>query len=105
MLAIGAFLAVLPIERSLHAQPTNSPVPQPAPGAVTDTNTLELIKQLQRRIEELEQKVRSLEQGKPPAGQQQFFANNPGGGAGHSAPAAVTRQDENVMFTRVQLAF
>src|SRR5437667_4121470 len=29
-----------------------------------DTNTLEIIKQLQRRIEELEQKVKSLEAGK-----------------------------------------
>jgi hypothetical protein len=28
-----------------------------------------------------------------------------GGGAGTSAPAAVTRKDENVLFTRVQLAF
>jgi phosphate-selective porin OprO and OprP len=30
---------------------------------------------------------------------------NGGGGAGTSAPATVTRRDENVMFTRVQLAF
>jgi hypothetical protein len=30
---------------------------------------------------------------------------NGGGGAGTSAPATVTRKDENVMFTRVQLAF
>jgi phosphate-selective porin OprO/OprP len=28
-----------------------------------------------------------------------------GGGAGASAPAAVTRTDENVLFTRVQLSF
>jgi phosphate-selective porin OprO/OprP len=28
-----------------------------------------------------------------------------GGGAGSSAPAAVTRKDENVLFTRIQLAF
>jgi phosphate-selective porin OprO/OprP len=28
-----------------------------------------------------------------------------GGGAGISAPASVTRQDENVLFTRIQLAF
>ena len=28
-----------------------------------------------------------------------------GGGAGASAPAAVTRKDENVLFTRIQLAF
>src|SRR5262249_48541318 len=28
-----------------------------------------------------------------------------GGGAGASAPAAVTRNDENVLFTRMQLAF
>jgi phosphate-selective porin OprO/OprP len=28
-----------------------------------------------------------------------------GGGAGGSAPAAVTRNDENVLFTRIQLAF
>src|SRR2546430_10839561 len=32
-----------------------------------ETNTLEIIKQLQRRIEELEQKVKTLEQPKPPA--------------------------------------
>ena len=32
-----------------------------------DTNTVQLIKQLQRRIEELEQKVKALEQGKPSA--------------------------------------
>jgi len=31
-----------------------------------DTNTLEIIKQLQRRIDELEQKVKALEQSKPP---------------------------------------
>jgi phosphate-selective porin OprO/OprP len=30
---------------------------------------------------------------------------NGGGGAGTSAPAAVTRNDENVLFTRIQLAF
>src|SRR5947208_15494038 len=30
-----------------------------------DTNTLEIIKQLQRRIDELEQKVKVLEAGKP----------------------------------------
>jgi len=34
-----------------------------------DTNTVELIKQLQKRIEELEQKVRTLEQSKETAGQ------------------------------------
>ena len=28
-----------------------------------------------------------------------------GGGTGSSAPAAVTRQSENVLFTRIQLAF
>ena len=28
-----------------------------------------------------------------------------GGGAGSSAPAAVTRNDENVLFTRIQIAF
>ena len=33
--------------------------------AAQDTNTVELIKQLQRRIEELEQKVKALEQPKP----------------------------------------
>ena len=30
---------------------------------------------------------------------------NGGGGAGTSAPANVTRKDENVLFTRIQLAF
>jgi hypothetical protein len=28
-----------------------------------------------------------------------------GGGAGTSAPATVTRKPENVLFTRIQLAF
>ena len=28
-----------------------------------------------------------------------------GGGSGTSAPATVTRRDENVLFTRMQLAF
>jgi hypothetical protein len=28
-----------------------------------------------------------------------------GGGPGASVPAAVTRKDENVLFTRMQLAF
>ena len=30
---------------------------------------------------------------------------NGGGGAGTSAPATVTRKPENVLFTRIQLAF
>ena len=37
-----------------------------ATATAEDTNTLELIRQLQRRIDELEQKVRTLEAGKPP---------------------------------------
>jgi hypothetical protein len=28
-----------------------------------------------------------------------------GGGSGGSVPATVTRKDENVLFTRIQLAF
>jgi phosphate-selective porin OprO/OprP len=30
---------------------------------------------------------------------------NGGGGPGFTAPATVTREDENVLFTRIQLAF
>src|SRR5437868_5837039 len=43
----------------LNAQPTVSTA------QAQDTNTLELIKQLQKRIDDLENKVRVLEAGKP----------------------------------------
>src|ERR1017187_10088179 len=50
-LLIGAVVGVQPAALNLRAE---------------DTNTVELIKQLQRRIEELEQKVQVLEHGKGP---------------------------------------
>jgi phosphate-selective porin OprO and OprP len=48
-LLLTAILGVLPAMTTLHAE---------------DTSTLELIKQLQKRIQELEEKVNALEQGK-----------------------------------------
>jgi phosphate-selective porin OprO and OprP len=50
-LVVGAIVSVKPAALPLRAE---------------DTNTVELIKQLQRRIEELEQKVNVLERGKGP---------------------------------------
>src|SRR5215468_1304071 len=54
-LAAAAFLVQTPA----HAQETNSV-------SVTDTNALELIKQLQQRVNELEQKLNQLQSNKPP---------------------------------------
>ena len=50
-LLIGAVVVLQPAALTLRAE---------------DTNTVELIKQLQSRIEELEQKVKGLESGKSP---------------------------------------
>jgi phosphate-selective porin OprO/OprP len=52
VLLMGAIVGVQPAALNLHAE---------------DTNTVELIKQLQKRIEELEQKVKALDQGKGPS--------------------------------------
>jgi phosphate-selective porin OprO/OprP len=51
VLLMGAIVGVQPATLNLHAE---------------DTNTVELIKQLQKRIEELEQKVKALDQVKGP---------------------------------------
>src|ERR1019366_10620958 len=51
VLLIGAVVGVQPAGLTLRAE---------------DTNTVELIKQLQKRIDELEQKVKGLESGKSP---------------------------------------
>ena len=55
-----------PITATLRADGTNATGLTAATIGAPDTNTVELIKQLQRRIEELEQKVRILERGKGP---------------------------------------
>ena len=53
--AAAALLANTPV----HAQETNLV-------SVTDTNALELIRQLQQRVNELEQKLNQLQSNKPP---------------------------------------
>jgi phosphate-selective porin OprO/OprP len=64
---IGALFGAQATTETLRAEGTNATgLPSPAIGA-SDTNTLEIIKQLQRRIEELEHKVQTLERGKAPA--------------------------------------
>jgi phosphate-selective porin OprO/OprP len=63
---IGALVGVQATAATVRAEGTNSALLPAAAIGVADTNTLELIKQLQRRIEELEQKVRTLEGGKAP---------------------------------------
>ena len=64
---IGALFGAQTTTETLRAEGTNAPaLPAPAAGA-TETNTLEIIRQMQRRIEELEQKVRTLERGKATA--------------------------------------
>jgi phosphate-selective porin OprO and OprP len=63
-LLISALLSVQPIATTLHAEDTNAIV-LPAVTVGADTfNAVELIKQLQKRIDELEQKVNALESGK-----------------------------------------
>jgi phosphate-selective porin OprO and OprP len=63
-LLIGALFSTQPITATLHATDTNAVV-SPATTVGTDSvNALELIKQLQKRIDELEQKVSVLESGK-----------------------------------------
>ena len=57
LLAMGTF--VLLTLSPAHAQETNS-------SSVTDTNTAELIRQLQQRVNELEQKLNQLQSNKPP---------------------------------------
>ena len=64
---IGALVGVQATTATVRAEGTNTAGLPPATIGATDTNTLELIKQLQRRIEELEQKVKTLEGGKAPA--------------------------------------
>jgi phosphate-selective porin OprO/OprP len=64
---IGALFGAQATTETLRAEGTNAAAPAaPAIGA-TDTNTIELIRQMQRRIEELEHKVQTLERGKAPA--------------------------------------
>ena len=63
-LLISALFSVRPIVMTLHAEDTNAVV-LPAVTVGADTlNAVELIKQLQKRIDELEQKVNALEGGK-----------------------------------------
>ena len=63
-LLIIALLCMQPIATTLHAEDTNAVV-FPAVTVGADTlNAVELIKQLQKRIDELEQKVNALEGGK-----------------------------------------
>jgi phosphate-selective porin OprO and OprP len=63
---IGALVGVQATTTVARAEGTNSALLPAATIGAADTNTIELIKQLQRRIEELEQKVRTLEGGKAP---------------------------------------
>jgi len=63
-LLISVILSMQPIATTLHAEDTNVVV-LPAVTVGADTlNAVELIKQLQKRIDELEQKVNALETGK-----------------------------------------
>ena len=64
---IGALVGVQATAASVRAESTNTAGLPTATIGATDTSTLELIKQLQRRIDELEQKVRTLEGGKAPS--------------------------------------
>ena len=67
MVLIGALLSAQASTETLCAEGTNAPAPPASMTGTTDANTLGIIKQLQRRIEELEQKVRALEGGRVPA--------------------------------------
>jgi len=64
-LLIGALLGVQPIAATLRAEDTNAVVIPAVTVGADSVNAVELIKQLQKRIEELEQKVNALEGGKP----------------------------------------
>jgi phosphate-selective porin OprO/OprP len=63
-LLIGAILSVQPIAATLRAEDTNVVVLPTVTVGADGLETIELIKQLQKRIEELEQKVNALEGGK-----------------------------------------
>ena len=63
-LLTGALVGVQPTTLPLLADGTNTTGLPAANVGAADTNTIELIKQMQKRIEELEQKVQALEGGK-----------------------------------------
>src|ERR1035437_9676082 len=63
-LLIGAIFSVQPIAATLRAEDTNAVVLPAITVGADSVNTVEIIKQLQKRIEELEQKVNALEGGK-----------------------------------------
>jgi phosphate-selective porin OprO and OprP len=63
-LVISAFLSVQPMATTLHAEDTNAIVLPAVTVGADSVNAVELIKQLQKRIDELEQKVNALEGGK-----------------------------------------
>jgi phosphate-selective porin OprO and OprP len=62
-----AYVGMQTIPLSLQAQGTNTSGLPAATSATSGADTIELIRQMQRRIEELEQKVKALEHGKEPA--------------------------------------
>jgi phosphate-selective porin OprO/OprP len=64
---IGALVGAQAPVTTVRAEGTNTAGLPAATIGATDTNTLELIKQLQRRVEELEKKLRSFEESKAPA--------------------------------------
>ena len=57
---IGALLGAQASTETWCAEGTNAAASPAAVMGATDANTLEIIKQLQRRIDELEQKVKAL---------------------------------------------
>jgi phosphate-selective porin OprO and OprP len=63
-LLISALFSAQPIAATLQAADTNAVVPPAVTVGADSVNALELIKQLQKRIDELEQKVNALEGGK-----------------------------------------
>jgi phosphate-selective porin OprO/OprP len=63
-LLTGALVGVQPTTLPLLADDTNATGLPTATSGAADTNTIELIKQMQKCIEELEQKVNALESGK-----------------------------------------
>jgi phosphate-selective porin OprO/OprP len=64
VLLTSALLIVQPIAATLRAEDTNAVVLPAVTVGADSVNAVELIKQLQKRIEELEQKVNALEGGK-----------------------------------------